>query len=68
MQACDGNVERAVDWLFSHADDPMEDEEPQQGAAQPAPAGGHVSTAGRAHAPACAVRRFCVVPGCAPMC
>jgi len=35
-QACGGNVERAVDWLFSHADDPMEEvgqPEAPQGAA-----------------------------------
>ncbi|KAF5825731.1 UBA-like protein, partial [Dunaliella salina] len=39
LKACDGNVERAVDWLFSHADDPMEEDEPQQGATKPTPAG-----------------------------
>jgi hypothetical protein len=34
-QKCDGNVERAVDWLFSHADDPVVEDEPA-GAQQPA--------------------------------
>lgn len=30
LSKCDGNLERACDWIFSHIDDPPSDEEPMQ--------------------------------------
>ena len=30
LKSCDMNIERATDWLFSHLDDPDEDEEEKE--------------------------------------
>lgn len=30
LRKCDNNIERAMDWIFSHMDDPETDEEPAQ--------------------------------------
>ena len=37
LRECDNNLERAMDWVFSHMDDPDEDDEPM------ADAGGDVA-------------------------
>jgi len=36
LQSTDNNFERALDWLFSHGDDPMEEEKPKATASAPA--------------------------------
>lgn len=30
LRKCDGNLERACDWIFSHMDEPASDEEPME--------------------------------------